>query len=214
MILDVMDCVNIGGCWSIMAVAIRLLASAFLYLLYVYAAFIAMAYLAYNKFVEHDAIRAVTILVAVLFFAFGVLVVSIFAWIWKWNYPRRQQDDQEPDLDSSSICLRRGHHILLLRFLVAVFIWFVCFVVSTYILWWLGEHNNDNDVSVAIMWVFLFTAVPVLHLFISWKVREKALLLGCSLLLQTTRSSMAERNHTGEVQEQEATILMASNQIV
>ena len=151
-VLDAISSLHcIAKCW-------RLVVSLILYLGYVYAAFVAMAFLAYNAFTEKNTpIRFVTVAVAALFLLLGIVIVTLLEWIWKpyWLPAHQQQGDlgipyyqQQP----------------VIRLLLSLMVWGVCFYVSTYILWWLGEHNSDNNISVAIMWILLFTLVPTMDL--------------------------------------------------
>jgi len=157
-VLDVISSLHcIANCW-------RLVVSLILYLGYVYAAFVAMAFLAYNAFTETNTpLRFVAVAVAAIFLLLGIGIVSLLEWIWKPWLPARQQQG-----DSEIPYYQQQQPVI--RLLLSLVVWGVCFYVSTYILWWLGEHNSNNNISVAIMWILLFTMVPTMDLFNSRQV--------------------------------------------
>lgn len=147
----------IASCW-------RLIVSVMLYVGYVYAGFFAMACLAYNAFVEaNERIGLIFIVVAIPFLLLGIVVVTLLEWIWKSWMPAQQQQDPT---------IYHHHQPMMIRVLMPLLVWGMCFYVSTYVLWWLAGHNDDNNINLVVMWILLATLVPIMDLFNSRRVRQ------------------------------------------
>lgn len=148
---------------------IRLLISVVLYLLYVWADFTAMAYLAYNEYYvprPHEPAHGITLVVAILFLGYNVLTILVLEWIWN-HYLSLQ--DYVYSLNQFSWYNAQRPAI---RLMATILLWFASFALTTYMLWQISELGETNDAFVVIMFILLFTLVPMVDLFMSWLVRR------------------------------------------
>lgn len=177
---------------------IRLIISLILYLLYVYADFIAMAYWAYNAFyVPKEPMHLITVVVAIMFLCYGVLTAFVLEWIWKHQLPL-----QEP-----SYLAYWNDKPAAMRLIATIVLWFVCFNLTTYVLFWLGSGNDDTNVYAVLMFILLFTGVPTIDLYMSWHVKL-AFWSVCRQVTTSRGAASREEDNTELSQQQRERLLI------